>query len=381
MKTTLVVDLNIALNGHKMGFMKELFRYIVSHPPKEKFCFLSNIPLGLPDTEDAINLIFDTPKDQKGTLAKYQEQFDLMVKIAKEQGAGRVILMELDLYQWALAKTNNTDLVIEGIWFRPFHRQKCVSNSLIDQFKFEINQLKKKFLIRNALRNKQLQGVYILNDQSGVQWYNQNHRKVFKYLPDPVFESHQKEDIDIKSYYKIPENKHIYLIFGWIDDRKNVTNILKAFALLPEGVQTQSAVLIVGKVADFYVEEVHKAMEESPAGLQVILRDEFVSDEHLETLFAQSQLVFRMNVNYFASSGVIGIAAKYNVPSLVSNYGLVEELTLEYELGKSVDPMNVDAIAAAIRDFDQNPDGWRINGQRYFESHNTQAFAKTLLGI
>jgi hypothetical protein len=88
-----------------------------------------------------------------------------------------------------------------------------------------------------------------------------------------------------------------------------------------------------------------------------------------------------MIINFFASSGILGMAAKHNKPSIVSNYGVVADLTQEYKLGKIVDPMNTNSLTILFQDFIENQKAWKIDGQPYYHDHNTDAFVGTLLGI
>ena len=184
---------------------------------------------------------------------------------------------------------------------------------------------------------------------------------------------------EIRNKYAIPYGNKILLIFGYLDDRKNIPNILSALNQLPDSLKHKMSLLIIGKAAKSYKNTIDQAIEETSGGYQVIHKDEFVDDCEMEALFAQCDLVLRMNVNYFASSGIIGLAAKYNKPSLVSDYGIVADLTSHYHLGQLADPMDIEKISLKIRNFMEQAELWKIDGSSYYKDHKTSSFVESLL--
>ncbi len=380
MDTTLIVDLNISLDGHKIGFMQEIFEYLKKHNKTNRYCFLSNIPIDKSKNDLVWNYVVKS-RTTKSIVAKYQDQLNVIFKKAAEINALEIILMELDVYQLALGKQMILPFKISGIWFRPFFRQEFTGTAFKDKFLYLLNKTKKKWLLKTVLKNPNIDRIFILNDQKSVDYYNKNFLNVFHYLPDPIFNTSQPEVINIKEFYGIPFSNKVFLIFGILDERKNIVNIIDAFDRLPHKERNNSTLLMVGKVSDANKEILNEAITEKKNNFQVIIRDEFVQDSHMEALFDQSDLILRMNVNYFASSGVIGMAAKYNKPSLVSNYGLVEELTLAHKLGFSANPSNISEIRDKLIDFTHNPEKWQIDGTRYTAEHSTKAFVETLLNL
>ena len=134
-------------------------------------------------------------------------------------------------------------------------------------------------------------------------------------------------------------------------------------------------------MANNYAPILRDSFLENESEVQIIENNEFVSNDEMNALFQSSSLVLRMNINYFASSGIIGMAAKYNKPSLVSNYGVVADLTKAYSLGKEEDPLDITALSNHFIDFIGNPDDWKINGSSYCENHSMSKFVTTLLGL
>jgi glycosyltransferase involved in cell wall biosynthesis len=381
----LIVDLNIQFDGHKFGFVQETINWLVKNEDckEHNFHFLVNQQM---QSNEASNIVIEVLSEgqennfnTKKSIWKYKEQWNYIKLKANQFNASKVILMEFDIYQIAIGNDSNSGFDISGIWFRPYHRQVSKSKSLFNQVKFNFVQWRKKLTFRLALRNNFLKQVFVLNDNSTVNALNQNFDERLCYLPDPVFEIEEDIGIDIFQKYNIGQGKVIFLLFGYIDDRKNVLNIIKALKGLPNELKSKASLLIIGKMSEKYAVLLNQL--KSDEHLQIVQNNDFVSDAEMNALFMNSDLILRMNVNFFASSGILGLAARHNKPSIVSDYGVVADLTEEYSLGRSVDPLNVKALSSLFMDFIENKHHWNIDGQKYYVDHNTEAFVKTLLDL
>src|SRR5690606_9446975 len=139
------------------------------------------------------------------------------------------------------------------------------------------------------------------------------------------------ENFQLRKHYNIPENHLVLLQFGYADERKNNENIIAALNQMPHSAIT---LLIIGKFKPSYEAALHRLKTGS---FQLITHDESVSDEEMESTFRHSDVILRMNVNSFGSSGVVGIAARYNKPVIVSDTRVMAELVKKYALGETVD--------------------------------------------
>lgn len=371
----LLVDLNVEFDGHKFGFLQQAIRFLENNASREhSFYVASNLPAGSIALEKSAFFHYAAAFRPEG-LQKYREQWKWISQVAIENSIDKVVLLELDRYQEAIGRFRMGNFGIYGIWFRPYLRQQRLDTGRLSYF---LQALKKRASLWYALRNTSLEKVLILNDQQTVDAMNASYPGRFAYLADPVFDFGFAADLPISQKFQVKNGNTVFLLFGCIDARKNVQNTLKAFALLDKKVQEKVTLLIVGKVMDKHVERCLDSLE-TPLHIQLIVEDRFVDDEEMESFFAACDVVLRMNVNFFASSGIIGIAAKYNKPSIVSNYGVVADLTLQYGLGKLVDPMDVRAIADLFQYYIENPK--QIDGKAYVEKHNTAAYAKGLIQI
>lgn len=381
----LIVDLNIELNGHKYGFIDQLIQWI----DKENllgldFTFYTNkINTSFTKSKKVKHIVEEQPTWQhKMGISRYTDQWKQISKIAISQDIDYVLLMEFDIYQAELGKKRMLPFQVSGIWFRPFVRQQNLKKSAKEKLTFLLQQRKKRSLFAWSMRNQSLRQVFILNDQSTVDQLNNKYNGRLEYLADPIFEVNCTDSVDIRSRYGIEKDKIIFLLFGCIDERKNVENTIKAIENLSKEEKQKVCLLIVGKVMPHFAPNLEVFVKRSEnEGYQLLIKNEFVSDCEMDALFQQSDLSLRMNVNFFGSSGIIGFSAKYNKPSVVSHYGIVAELTKEYEIGSLVNPTNITEIKECFSEYLNGKKTLKVDGQSYFKQHNVAAYAKALLNL
>lgn len=378
----LITDLNIKLDGHKFGFVSNLLKYIEDHKSDTQFYFLLNSASDFKLDSSKSNIhVFTTSEEQeknilsqKHFVQKSAEEWKLINSFCLKNAINHLILMELDLYQIEIGK-RTTPFTIGGIWFRPFSRMQKEGHGLKNQLIFWRTILQKKLTLKWALRNKSLKKVFILNDEAMPNWLD---NKRFFYLPDPYFEYPQLPNFDLRNKYGIPLENLILLQFGNMDERKNNENIIKALNNLDKKKATKVTLLIIGKFKANYSKEIQNLIP-IDSNYQAILKDEFVSNEEMESTFAQSDIILRMNINFFGSSGIVGQAASHNKPCIVSNHGVMSEQVVKYNLGKIIDPTNINAIRETITYYLDNPENRKTDGANYRATHDLNAFGSTLL--
>lgn len=377
----LVTDLNIALDGHKYGFVNNLLAYVGKHKTLDSFVFLVNYSTAfeLKSEWSHVKVISLSQAEQfeinsqKGFIAKSAAEWKYIDKYTRKNACDRLILMELDPYQIEIGK-KETPYRISGIWFRPYARMEPESGSLKHRILFWRTKLQKRLVMTWAKRNKQLDKIFILNDEEMPSWLNGNKERFFT-LPDPYFDYPSLESFDIREKYGIPGNNLILLQFGYMDERKNNENIIAALDKL--GLQDLT-LLVVGKHREGYEQKL-LSLRPSTAPYQMVVKNDFVSDAEMESVFQQSDLILRMNVNFFGSSGIVGIAARHNKPVIVSDSGVMAGLVRKYRLGDVVNPYDITAISQVVSNYRNNRELLAIDGKEYRNSHNIEAFSETLL--
>ncbi len=371
----LITDLNITLNGHKFGFVNNLLHYAGENRQDDEFVFLVNrsVDFRLESRFPHIQVISLTEEEQKslenqpGLLKKSAAEWAIIDRETLRHGCQRLILMELDLYQVAIGR-NTTPYRISGIWFRPYSRMEPEGGGLLQKLRFWKQRLQKQAVMKLALRNPSLDKIFILNDEQMPAWLNEQR---FFTLPDPWFDYPMAEGFDLRKHYGIPDDHLILLQFGFADERKNNENIIAALNGIP---CSNITLLIIGKFRPGYEQELRQLKK---GAFKMVTRDEFIPDEEMESTFRQSDVILRMNVNFFGSSGVVGIAARHNKPVMVSDTGVMAELVEKYRLGEVVDPYDTEAIRSLFLRYLQSPPV--IDGKAYRDTHDLRAFAETLL--
>ena len=378
----LITDLNIKLDGHKYGYVNNLLSFIEKQTTNNEYFILTNYSteFQLESTKKNITILFTTAEQQetigsqKHYFQKSGKEWEIIDQHCIENKIEHLILMEIDPYQVEIGK-KKTPYNIAGIWFRPYARMQKEGPGLKNQINFWRTVIQKKWIMKWALTNKNLKKVFILNDEAMPNWLD--HRRFF-YLPDPYFEYHIIPDFNLRERYNIPSENLILLQFGNMDERKNNENIIAALNEMNPEKARKITLLIIGKFKAGYLEKIKTLIPEE-SKYQTIIKDEFVSDEEMESTFKQSDVILRMNINFFGSSGIVGQAANHNKPCIVSNNGVMAEQVEKYKLGKIIDPYDVNTIKETIIFYLDNPAERKIDGSYYKQTHNLEAFGSTLL--
>ncbi len=381
----LITDLNIKLDGHKLGFIKNLIEYIEKNSFTDVYHFLVNnseiFHISKSNSEN-VKIYTLSEKEQSSFekdirfLEKTQIQWNIIEKYTAKLAINHLVLMELDPYQVAIGK-KKTNFSIAGIWFRPYHRMQPENDSLLAKFQFWIYKNQKRITLFFALRNKNLLKVFVLNDEE-LPGLPKNKR--FVYLPDPCFQYPQLKDFDLRKKYDVPEGNLILLQFGYIDERKNSENILLALNGLEPEISKNITLLIIGKFRENYEQDLLN-LKNLSSEYQLVTLDSFISDSEMESTFSQSDVILRMNINFYGSSGVVGNAANHNKPCIVSSYGVMADQVNKYQMGKIMDPTDINEIRNTLIFYFKNPQNRIIDGFKYRESHSAEAYAKTLLQV
>lgn len=380
----LIVDLNIKLDGHRYGFMSNLIQYVEKHRSQDEFVFLSNKSNDF-ELQTNVNFVKTIQlneneqqeiSEKSSIVGKAKVEWEVIKKYATQYEIDRAVLMYFDTYQLEIGK-EQSPFKISGIWFIPYPRIEAEGGGLKDRLKVQITKIRKELTMKWALRNQSLDKVFILNDEQMPSWLNKGKSRFFT-LPDPYFSYDMMPDFDLRAKYGIPKDNLIFLQFGFIDGRKNIENNINAFVQLPEEFAFRSTLLVIGKFEEGY-DRYLKTLIPEDSYCQIIFRNEFIPDEEMESTFAQSDVILRMNRGFFGSSGIMGIAAKYNKPLIGSEKGLLAELIRDYNLGKLINPLNINEISESISSFFTDEASLKINGRKYRDSHSLEAFASTLL--
>jgi glycosyltransferase involved in cell wall biosynthesis len=143
---------------------------------------------------------------------------------------------------------------------------------------------------------------------------------------------------------KYAQGAEYFVFAGALHPRKNVVNLLKAFAYFKSKQRSNMKLLIVGRYAWNY-EEIKNTLDNHPFKKDVIMYDYMQVNELSKVIGAAYCLAF---VSLFEGFGIpILEALQCEVPAIVSNTSSMPEVV--GDAGILVDPTNVEEIGEAMR--------------------------------
>ena len=380
--------------GHRKEYVEHIIGYLNSNPemkPHYIFFLNENLVKSLEISHDDIIIeILECKKYHSGILYNNIKHYFLIRKILKTYSSvDTVLFLNIDIYQLMLyfSFLLRRKIDIEGILFLPFHQNP------VENIKSSVQVFRKKLLMKGLLLcNNQIKKIFLLNDAEGVLklnhiFFNKQEKSVFTYLPDPIdIQCIVQNDtkFELRKKYNIESNRKILLIFGGIDERKNVFNIIEALTKLDKEIQSSICLLIVGKI---YLQNKNKLYDLINQTLikyldiRIMVVEDYVSDLQREFFFNASDVVLMPYINFYSSSGVLGHAIKYNKPILTSNKGLVNTIITKNDFGISINPKSPSEIAKGLKELLIVSEKNKINHKNieFVSFHSPYNFAQILL--
>jgi len=241
---------------------------------------------------------------------------------------------------------------ITGILFRPsvhYPRDPDLPVSLRER----LRNLRKDILYRLMFRNDAIRTVWSLDPHFpafAARRYS-NGGKV-RSIGDPIrgFDTVRKEGT-VSSTRASRGARTLFLIFGFLSERKGVITLVDALRRLEAGYAGSVAVIAAGAIDPAIVAPLKEALEElRDARPEVWLRFDSrrLSTGEIAGLVAEADVVLAPYQRFVGSSGVMLWAASAGKPVITQDYGLLGRLTRDYRLGLAVDTTNASELAAAI---------------------------------
>lgn len=311
-------------------------------------------------------------------------QIGRVLRQAVEQHApDHVILPYADHVQFSLATglRFRRPVRISGIYFRPsfyYHaagRGPRTRRTLADD-------LQKRVLLWLALRNPHVDTLFTLDPYAVGPVRRLGARVVA--LPEAVETDvvAGETPLETRARLGIGPGRRMLLLFGSLDPRKGVRELLEALGSLPDDTVREAALVMAGESVAVQ-REVAAAVEtlQARGALQIVHLDAFVPDAEMHRLFAAADLVLLPYQRHVGSSGVLVRAAAAGVPVLGQDYGMMGALLDEHRLGLAVDTTSPAAIARGLARFldPAVPYPFDASAARAFAAANTEhAMASTL---
>ena len=386
--TSIILETNYT--GHRSEYVSHLMKFINTQAGLYgKFVFIldekMNALLGeLSKSPNYSIRYFDFDKKHKNSVARSFWEWNLIAELILELKSIREIMfMDIDPYLVLLisSRFKKLNLSVKGILFQPYVHFKEINGGI----SFYMKKVFKNYLFQkySVFINSNIHKIFILNDKNSVAIMNKKIKKVFYNLPDPI--ENDIIDIDAESSEKIKEKyaiklgKKNLLLFGSIDDRKNLINIIDSLRLLPAEAKKNIHLIIAGKlsedVKDKYIEHIEKHKTE----VSIAYNNGFVNAREREPLFENCDLVLMPYINFFSASSVLGHTIIHNKNVVVSNMGIIGRFVNEHKVGISVDPRNTNAIKEAIRTLLYNSKEFEYDNTHLVDEFSPLNFSKTIL--
>lgn len=282
-------------------------------------------------------------------------EWEIFCRYAQKLQTNYAFIMYLDTYSLPIAFGKKSPCSFSGIYFRPtFHYSTFASHKSSGRYFWEKNiQLwREKITVDQILRCSHLHKLLCLDPFAVKALQSHQHSSKMVYLADPVNHSPPLLD-DLASFQAklgIEQHRRVFLLFGALDERKGIYQLLDAIELLLPELTQNFCLLIVGKTS---LEE-QTRMQPKIAALrqthpvQILELYDFIPEDEVPKYFQAADVVLAPYQCHVGMSGILLLAAAAGKPVLSSSYGLMGELVRHYQLGLAVDSTVPAAITQAL---------------------------------
>ena len=279
------------------------------------------------------------------------QEWDLYCRYASLVKATQSLIMYLDTCEIPLFVGKSSPCPFSGIYFRPtFHYRYFPGYQWSGKDKLQ--QIREQLTLSRILQHPKLKTLFCL-DPFAIKHIEQfSSRAKVVYLPDPVeIDGSDNPHVErIKTNLDIEPHRQVFLLFGALDGRKGIYQLLEAVSLLPDELCQQFCLLLVGgtnAIEQAQIEaQVKVICQHKP--VQIIQRYQFIPEANVTAYFQLADLVLAPYQKHAGMSGILLLAAAAGKPVLSSNYGLMGEMVRNYQLGYTIDSTIPDEIAKGL---------------------------------
>jgi glycosyltransferase involved in cell wall biosynthesis len=268
-------------------------------------------------------------------------------------------------------------------------------SALSMQYKFHYNKMgaqrppsrddiAKEWIFKRLLNNRKLRTLFTIDEllYDYAQKYLSNLCTKMTYVGDPVDMEGGCSKQDARTRYVIGEDSIVVLIYGVMDLRKGIGDLISAAAkpMFPQKV----VLLFVGRqetATKEFLSTADAAKRLRSEG-RLIEVDRYVDDEEEYAAFSASDIVWVGYRAFYGMSGVLVQAGKMNLPVISSTIGLIGWLVQKYQLGLAIDTKDTASVVQCISSLVQDVEARRrlgYNGGVFAKRHTSQEFANTIM--
>ena len=329
MKRTLIIEPE--LHGHKAFYLSLILKAFhghaitvltqAEHPALEEHLQQQQLPDDsferIPVTSRKVAAVFD-----QASQLSHQRTFDL------------IFIPYLDHYLEPILR----DPIalrgpISGIWFHPY---------ALDRSYRWMPPLDKRSKLRGYLHRQlrrpaaaaQFEHIYFLDPEAPRRLQAINPRIHATVLPDPGEREPKLSKADARSYFKLPQDKTIYLHAGSPEKRKGLPDVLRAFEQLCRNPEQRQRLFLLR------IGPNERLNPKDQARLQQLIQlgcaqttDGFVSNQDFIEYFAAADWILIPYRNFRFSSGILANARIAQRPVIASDYGMIGAQVRREQLG------------------------------------------------
>jgi glycosyltransferase involved in cell wall biosynthesis len=393
----------LSWSGHHAGYILHLiqhwcknnlsgsFKIVVSPEFVQKHTDVVNVALNC--GQKNVHFIAITPEEShslypessfRSRAARSFQALNLLSKYASQTGVEQCLITYLDSFQLSLAAGFKLPCTVSGIYFRPTFHYNCFAGHS-SSFKERIQQWRERLLVSRVLSHPQFKTLFCL-DPFVVSYLATIHRDAHAvHLPDPVqnYVISEEQLQNLRDRLGISPDRQVFLLFGRLEGRKGIYQLLQAVSALPPALCEKLCLLLVGPIdSNDRLSMASKITEISQTlPVQIITLEQFIPDHEIQSYFQISDVILAPYQRHVGMSAILVRAAAAQKPVLTSSYGLMGEVTRQHHLGLAIDSTNPEEIAKGLMQFLLNlPDQFcdHAKMQAFAEENSAERFANVI---
>ncbi len=300
-----------------------------------------------------------------GMLKSALRQSLLVRKYAKKYSTEKIFVISLMALMPFIALLPSR-FRISGIIYIIYLRSYRTSSALRKVFDIS------RYLI--LAKAKVFDRIFLMNDFVSPHVLNKKFRcEKFRYIPDPVSVNSTHASVDIRKEYKIPFEHRVFLHFGMLTRRKGTLDILMAIESMEQRSLGDSCFIFAGIIDKEISEYFKNSVKKLSLKVQILVFEGYCKYEMLESLCSASDYLLIPYRMCSQSSGLLGYAARYNMPVIGNSKGLLKSLIRGYKLGRVCNTEDITEFSSFLENLIMIPK-FRIDGNRYLELNSPARF-------
>ena len=151
--------------------------------------------------------MYEERRRARGIRRTSLEEWRIVRHYAKEFGADHCVLLNLNIFQYALGfpSAQKLSFSLSGTLFHPYTRLDTNSRKGWEWISIHLERWRKYWQLKWMMRNPHLSCIHLLNDKQSVDTLNEKIglRPIFSTLPDPVpdIERNEESAFNIRKQY------------------------------------------------------------------------------------------------------------------------------------------------------------------------------------